>query len=65
MSGYFELLDWQGKKRYKEKLETVGLSLEDDLYCSLPIQRLEVTTHFPLSAVVHATTLFANQIGAI
>ena len=34
MSGYFESLDWQGKKRYKEKLETVGLSLEDDLYCS-------------------------------
>ena len=62
MSGYFESLDWQGKKRYKEKLETVVLSLD---YCSLPIQRLEVTTHFPLSAVVHATTLFANQIGAI
>ena len=37
MSGYFESLDWQGKKRYKEKLETVGLSLEDDPYCSLPI----------------------------
>ena len=34
MSGYFESLDWQGKKRYKEKLETVGLSLEDDPYCS-------------------------------
>ena len=46
MSGYFESLDWQGKKRYKEKLETVVLSLEDDPYCSLPIQRLEVTTHF-------------------
>ena len=47
MSGYFESLDWQGKKRYKEKLETVVLSLEDDPYCSLPIQRFEVTTHFP------------------
>jgi hypothetical protein len=32
MSGYFESLDWQGKKRYKEKLETVRLSLEDDPY---------------------------------
>ena len=58
MSGYFESLDWQGKKRYKEKLETVGLSLEDDPYCSLPIQR---TTHFPLSAVVHATTLLPTR----
>jgi hypothetical protein len=32
MSGYFESLDWQRKKRYKEKLETVRLSLEDDPY---------------------------------
>ena len=31
-NGYFESLDWQGK-RYKEKLETVGLSLQDDPYC--------------------------------
>ena len=30
-NGYFESLDWQGK-RYKEKLETVGLSLQDDPY---------------------------------
>ena len=31
-NGYFESLDWQGK-RYKEKLETVGLSLQDYPYC--------------------------------
>ena len=34
MSSYFESLDWQGKKRYKEKLETVGLSLEANPYSS-------------------------------
>ena len=28
MSAYFESLDWQGKKRYQEKLEAVGLSLD-------------------------------------
>ena len=33
MSGYFQSLDWQGKKRYKEKLEIAGLSLDDDPYC--------------------------------
>ena len=32
MSSYVESLDLQGKKRYTEKLETVGLSLADDPY---------------------------------
>ena len=32
MSVYYESLDWQGKKRYKEKLEVVGLTLEGDPY---------------------------------
>ena len=34
MSSYFESLDWQGKKRYEEKLETAGLLLEHDPYSS-------------------------------
>ena len=28
MSAYLESLDWQGKQRYQEKLEAVGLSLD-------------------------------------
>ena len=29
---YFKSLDWQGKERYQEKLEPVGLTLKDDPY---------------------------------
>ena len=32
MSSYFKSLDWQGKERYREKLESVGLTLKDDPY---------------------------------
>ena len=32
MSSYFKSLDWQGKERYREKLESVGLTLKDDSY---------------------------------
>ena len=32
MSSYYEELDWQAKKQYREKLEVVGLSLKDDPY---------------------------------
>ena len=34
MSSYFTSLDFQAKERYKEKLEAVGLSLDDDPYIS-------------------------------
>ena len=32
MSSYLKSLDWQGKERYRKKLESVGLTLKDDLY---------------------------------
>ena len=32
MSSYFDMLDARGKARYKEKLETVGLSIDNDPY---------------------------------
>jgi len=32
MSSYCETLDMRGKKRYKEKLEAVGLLINDDPY---------------------------------
>ena len=32
MSEYYSGLDESGKKRYKQKLEAVGLTLEDDPY---------------------------------
>ena len=32
MSAYFFALDRQGKERYRDKLDSVGLSLKDDPY---------------------------------
>ena len=47
-SGYFESLDEQGKQRYREKLEAVGLSLQDDPYAPGKNDRFSSDmTHFP------------------
>ena len=39
MSSYFDTLDARGKVCYKEKLETVGLSIDDDSYMPSNIDR--------------------------
>lgn len=59
MSGYFKSLGWQGKK---EKLETVGLSLDDDPYC-LDDRFSSNMTSWPKTEYGHIFTYFITRPG--
>ena len=60
MRNYYESLDWQGKKRYKEKLDTVGLSLEDDRY-GLDERLTSDMTSWPNIEYGHIFTYFITR----
>ena len=42
-NSYIDSLDWQARKRYREKLEAVGLSLEDEPYSANDRFRSDMT----------------------
>ena len=62
MSVYYESLDWQGKKRYKEKLEVVGLTLEGDPYSGSERFSLDMTS-WPRIEYGHIFGYFITRSG--
>ena len=63
MSVYFESLSADGKKRYREKLETAGLTVNDDPYSSNPERFTLDMAKWPKIEYGHIFSYFITRPG--